>query len=69
MATKTLVTFYLQAGLIEKEDSLRLLFALEPEAASMFCKSLKMNSFVGEKFPGDLYMPPETVYAIVDAGG
>ena len=45
------------------------MFALEPEAASMFCKSLRMNDFEGEKYPGDLYMPPETVYAIVDAGG
>ena len=45
------------------------MFALEAEAASIYCKSLRMNKFQGESFDGDVFMPPGTVYAIVDAGG
>ena len=66
------IRYYLQAGLIDVEDSSQLILALEPEAASLHCKSLKMNNFIdyaAEHYPEDLYMPAGTVYALVDAGG
>ena len=58
-----------QAGLIDNENSDRLQIALEPEAASIYCKSLRLNHFLGENEKTDVKMGAGTVYMVVDAGG
>ena len=59
--------------MIANEDSDKLRIALEPEAASLYCKTLDMSNFTGGNTqPGrndDVTMAPGTVYMLVDAGG
>ena len=58
----------LQAGLITDVESNSLIIALEPEAASYYCRSLPVNEFAvrGAKQPK---FPAGTKYVLVDAGG
>ena len=42
---------------------------LEPEAASLFCRSLDMSNFQRGNECEKLLMPAGTVYMLVDAGG
>ena len=58
-----------QAGLVDNGNSNRLQIALEPEAASIYCKSLRLNHFLGETEKTDVKMGTGTVYMVVDAGG
>ena len=56
-----------QAELITSVDSDALLIALEPEAASFYCRTLSVHEFaMSTSKPG---FPSGTKYVIVDAGG
>ena len=62
--------FTMQAGIIRVKDSLQLLIALEPEAASVFCRSLKLNHFIGiSREDGKPTFKTGTKYLVIDAGG
>ena len=54
---------FLQAS-IEKD---KLSIALEPEAASIFCRHLSVDHFVGDETISTL--PAGTKYMVLDAGG
>lgn len=50
----------------------QLLIALEPEAASMYCREMKMREFTNEKGDAsvsDVFARPESKYLVVDIGG
>ena len=55
--------------MIDNTNSDRLMLALEPEVAAIYCRSLNMSEFSGDKKEKDLQMTPNTTYMIVDAGG
>lgn len=65
-----LTLFKLQAGMTKTKDSDQLLIALEPEAASVYCRSLGLNHFIGE-FGNDAKpkFKTGTRYLVIDAGG
>ena len=60
----------LQAGIISGKDSRQLVIALEPEAASIYCRSLDVNQFIE---PSGQQSSPSfregTKYLVIDAGG
>ncbi|XP_049336481.1 heat shock 70 kDa protein 12A-like [Astyanax mexicanus] len=60
-----------QAGLIRGNDPERLIVALEPEAASVWCKQLPYDGFLeGDLGESDkIEDEPETQYMVVDCGG
>uniref|UniRef100_A0A3Q2DNH4 Heat shock protein family A (Hsp70) member 12A.2 n=1 Tax=Cyprinodon variegatus TaxID=28743 RepID=A0A3Q2DNH4_CYPVA len=59
-----------QAGIVPKGNSDQLVIALEPEAASVFCKRLPSDGFIAENRGEDkLDQSPGTQYIIVDCGG
>ena len=59
-----------KAGLIQYKDSKQLLFALEPEAASVCCRNLEFKHLSEESEENnDMDFPPGTKYMIIDAGG
>lgn len=41
-----LATTYPQAGLVSREDAEKLLIALEPEAASVYCRKLRLHQLM-----------------------
>ena len=61
--------FFSQAGMIDNTNSDRLMLALEPEVAAIYCRSLKMSEFSGDKKEKNLQMTPNTTYMVVDVGG
>ena len=59
---------FLQAGLASPEDPDQLLIALEPEAASFYCRTLQMKDFLGES--GDQLVNEDLAsYIVIDNGG
>lgn len=64
---------YSQAGIASPEDPDQLILALEPEAASYYCRKLPFNRFKGNQ--GDCRVVKETLdkekvpYMVVDNGG
>ena len=51
-------------------ESDQLLIALEPETASLYCKSLEMKQFHGlQSKSGKLKLNPGLKYMVIDAGG
>ncbi|GLD68317.1 heat shock 70 kDa protein 12A-like protein [Lates japonicus] len=59
-----------QAGIVTKGKEDKLVIALEPEAASVWCKKLPAEGFITENRGGDsLDRSPGTQYIIVDCGG
>ena len=47
-----------------------LIIALEPEAASLYCRTLAMDKFIGRGHErGAVSMKPGETYIIVDCGG
>ncbi|XP_046711701.1 heat shock 70 kDa protein 12A isoform X3 [Silurus meridionalis] len=69
-----------KAGLASRENPEQLLVALEPEAASIYCRKLRVHQMVdlSEKTSINGYNPPENVgagmahgdrYVVVDCGG
>ncbi|XP_019622013.1 PREDICTED: heat shock 70 kDa protein 12A-like [Branchiostoma belcheri] len=59
------------ANIVSKTNPQQLVIALEPESASLFCRELPVNQFVGQSGDGSdkLNMPPGTRYMVVDCGG
>ncbi|XP_028673332.1 heat shock 70 kDa protein 12A-like [Erpetoichthys calabaricus] len=59
-----------QAGLVNEINSEKLLLALEPEAASLWCRQLPSSGFVAENNSGaTIQNAPGTQYVVVDCGG
>ncbi|XP_007542601.2 heat shock 70 kDa protein 12A-like [Poecilia formosa] len=59
-----------QAGIITEGDDDNLVIALEPEAASVWCKKLPADGFITKNHSRDsLDQTPGTQYIIVDCGG
>uniref|UniRef100_A0A3Q1HKV8 Uncharacterized protein n=1 Tax=Acanthochromis polyacanthus TaxID=80966 RepID=A0A3Q1HKV8_9TELE len=59
-----------QAGIVTKGKEDKLVIALEPEAASVFCKTLPAEGFIAENQGEDkLDQSPGTQYIVVDCGG
>ncbi|XP_043084951.1 heat shock 70 kDa protein 12A-like [Puntigrus tetrazona] len=60
-----------EAGLVTDSTHERLIFALEPEAASVFCKQLPSDGFIaeGEDCEDKLEQQPGSQYMVVDCGG
>lgn len=63
----------LQAGLIDSLDSGQLVIALEPEAASLHCRTLPVDEFSQDygdtTQPGGLQLNTGAKYMVIDAGG
>ncbi|XP_076142902.1 heat shock 70 kDa protein 12A-like [Alosa pseudoharengus] len=60
----------IQAGLVTESEPDRLILALEPEAASVYCKQLPSDGFVGgEKETLRLDQNSGTQYIVADCGG
>uniref|UniRef100_A0AAU0MUS4 Heat shock protein family A member 12 variant X3 n=1 Tax=Urechis unicinctus TaxID=6432 RepID=A0AAU0MUS4_UREUN len=57
------------AGIIKNVGSTRLVIALEPEAASLYCRTLDVNHVVSVSSAGGKKMPAGTKYLVMDAGG
>ena len=50
--------------------SQNLIIAIEPEAASLYCRTLALEKFVGmTSKKGDMSIKPGDRYIIVDCGG
>ncbi|XP_035994553.1 heat shock 70 kDa protein 12A-like [Fundulus heteroclitus] len=59
-----------KAGIVRNGTGNNLVFALEPEAASVHCKKLPPEGFIAEKQGGNkLDQSPGTRYIVVDCGG
>ncbi|XP_003198604.1 heat shock 70 kDa protein 12A [Danio rerio] len=60
----------IEAGLVIESEPERLVFALEPEAASIYCKHLPSEGYISEEACRDtLEQKPGTQYMVVDCGG
>ncbi|XP_031433644.1 heat shock 70 kDa protein 12A-like [Clupea harengus] len=60
----------IQGGLVTETDSSKLIIALEPEAASVWCKQLPSDGFISEGLDNNiLEQNTETQYIVVDCGG
>ncbi|XP_063070606.1 heat shock 70 kDa protein 12A-like [Engraulis encrasicolus] len=60
----------IKAGLVTDSDPERLILALEPEAAAIYCKELPSDGFVGgEEDTMRLDQMPGTQYIVADCGG
>lgn len=57
-----------QAGLASPDDPDQLLIALEPEAASFYCRTLQMKDFLGETGE-ELVNEGLASYVVIDNGG
>ncbi|XP_012683638.2 heat shock 70 kDa protein 12A-like [Clupea harengus] len=60
----------IQGGLVAETDSSKLIIALEPESASLWCKQLPSDGFISEGLDNEiLEEKPGTQYIVVDCGG
>ena len=62
----------MKAGIASADNPEQLLIALEPEAASIYCRDKKMKDFTSEKGDAgvaDVFARPATKYLVVDIGG
>lgn len=60
----------MQAGIVSKGSEDKLIIALEPEAASVWCKKLPADGFIAEnRGKCTLDQKPETKYIVIDCGG
>ena len=57
-----------QAGIVDEVDSDNLRISLEPEAASLHCRSIDINTFIDEKGGEKVKMANGTKHIILDAG-
>uniref|UniRef100_A0A8C6UY41 Heat shock 70 kDa protein 12A n=1 Tax=Neogobius melanostomus TaxID=47308 RepID=A0A8C6UY41_9GOBI len=59
-----------QAGIVSRDNGEKLVIALEPEAASIWCKKLPAEGFLSENHSRtSLQQTPGTQYIVVDCGG
>jgi len=62
--------FLFQAGIVTEGNEHKLVIALEPEAASVWCKKLPADGFITQNHDRDaLDESPGTQYIVVDCGG
>ncbi|XP_063323634.1 heat shock 70 kDa protein 12A-like [Pelmatolapia mariae] len=60
----------IQAGIVTEETQHNLIIALEPEAASVWCKQLQADGFITQNHHGgSLDQSPGTQFMVVDCGG
>ena len=62
----------IKAGVASSDNPDQLMIALEPEAASFYCREKKMRDFTGEKENANLsetLARPGTRYVVIDIGG
>ncbi|XP_032424327.1 heat shock 70 kDa protein 12A-like [Xiphophorus hellerii] len=60
----------MEAGIVTEEDEEKLVMALEPEAASIWCKKLPSDGFISENHNEEsLDQSVGTQYIVVDCGG
>ncbi|XP_054908883.1 heat shock 70 kDa protein 12A-like isoform X2 [Poeciliopsis prolifica] len=60
----------MQAGIVSEGNENKLVFALEPEAASVWCKKLPAEGFITQNTSRNtLDQSPGTQYIVVDCGG
>ncbi|XP_038159985.1 heat shock 70 kDa protein 12A-like [Cyprinodon tularosa] len=60
----------MQAGIVKEGNEDKLLIALEPEAASVWCKKLPADGFITQNISRrSLDQSPGTQYIVVDCGG
>ena len=66
-----LTSFFSQGGLISTLLSTQLMFALEPEAASLYIHAMKMKEFkgLGSSHQSAVEFHIGTKYMVVDADG
>uniref|UniRef100_A0AAU0MUF1 Heat shock protein family A member 12 variant X2 n=1 Tax=Urechis unicinctus TaxID=6432 RepID=A0AAU0MUF1_UREUN len=57
------------AGIIKDVESTRLLIALEPEAASLYCRTLDIEHLVTGSYTASVKMAAGVKYLVLDAGG
>lgn len=59
-----------QAGLASRDNPEQLIISLEPEAASIYCRKLRLHQMVdlGDKTSINGYNPPENVGASMGQG-
>lgn len=77
LSSETLLPLYIlsQAGLVTPQNPKQLIIALEPEAASIYCKQLRLRECVPDPHPS--LPPPATPspstgapkYSLQSAGG
>lgn len=61
-----------KAGIASPDDPEQLLIALEPEAASVYCREKKMRDFTSERGDAsvsDVFARPGSRYLVIDIGG
>ncbi|XP_063322814.1 heat shock 70 kDa protein 12A-like [Pelmatolapia mariae] len=59
-----------QAGIVKEENEEKLIIALEPEAASVWCMKLPADGFITRNHDGgSLDQSPGTQFMVVDCGG
>lgn len=61
-----------KAGIASSDDPEQLLIALEPEAASVYCREKKMRDFSSERGDAsvsDVFARPGSRYLVIDIGG
>ena len=59
-----------QAGIVTESQSKKLIIALEPEAASIWCRQLPPDGFIEENSAQDtIQQNPGTQYIVADCGG
>ncbi|KAK5608349.1 hypothetical protein CRENBAI_000289 [Crenichthys baileyi] len=63
-------SFLFQAGIVTEETQDKLVIALEPEAASVWCKQLPSDGFISQNHSrNSLDQRPGTQYIVADCGG
>ena len=63
---------FFKAGIASPDDPEQLLIALEPEAASVYCREKKMRDFSNERGDAsvsDVFARPGSRYLVIDIGG
>ena len=55
--------------MMDDVDSGQLVIALEPEAASLYCRNLDVNQFLERSRTADIKLNAGTKYLVIDAGG
>lgn len=66
------ILYFLKAGIASSDDPEQLLIALEPEAASVYCREKKMRDFTSERGDAsvsDVFARPGARYLVIDIGG
>ena len=61
-----------KAEMVSNKNPEQLLIALEPEAASIHCREMKMREFAneqGDATVSDVFARPESKYLVIDIGG